>query len=341
MPSDLARWTADQLDALGYAPDFRADALLAEASHRHFYRIKASTFRSGAALASPATTTTFVVMSSPPEKENNAEFLRLARVFAAHQVGVPDIIAQASDSGYFLLSDLGQQHFSDVYQTDDRDRALAAGIDTLVNIQAIADPALPHYEAQRFRDELQIFREWFVERWLAADFPHHDLDAVFERLIANTQEQTQCCVHRDFHCRNLLFKPDTRDHQVGVVDFQDALVGPVSYDLASLLRDCYHRFSESQISRWRDYYLKHSPLTLNAGEFATHLDLTAVQRQLKAVGIFARLQLRDAKSSHLSHIAPVLSHLEALAGRYPDLAPLRSHLVRWRGDVEIRLEGAS
>ncbi|MDH3641746.1 MAG: phosphotransferase [Gammaproteobacteria bacterium] len=326
MTPELARWTADQLGALGYRTDFRPTPLLVEASHRLFYRVQVR--------SAETPRTTFVVMSSPPDKELNDQFVALAAVFANHGVGVPEVLAQASDAGYFLLSDLGARHFADVYGSHEQDAALAAGINTLIHIQAVVDPQIPPYEAQRFRDELHIFREWFVEGWLAADFPSGDLDGVFEALVANTQDQQQCCVHRDFHCRNLLFA----EHQaVGVVDFQDALMGPASYDLASLLRDCYHRFPEPEIARWRDHYLQRTPFQLDPEAFAMQLDLTAVQRQLKAVGIFARLQLRDGKSSHLQHIPPVLAQLQDLAEHYPTLAPLRPHLTRWRGAVADRL----
>ena len=325
MAPELARWTSDQLSGLGLRADFRPEPLLVEASNRHFYRIH---------TRGSHAPNTFVVMTSPPDKENNDQFVRLAAVFRAHAVGVPEILAQAETSGYFLLTDLGERHFADVYATDDQDGALAAAVDTLIRIQAVDDPAVPPYEAQRFRDELQIFHEWFVEGWLGEQFPHSDLDPVFEHLVENTQEQQQCCVHRDFHCRNLLYSPNHSGHEVGVVDFQDALLGPVSYDLASLLRDCYYRFSEAEIARWRNHYLQRTPFDLNPDEFAVHLDLTAAQRQLKAVGIFARLQLRDAKSSHLPHIPAVLSHLQDVATYHTDLNALRPHLTRWLGKAE-------
>lgn len=328
MAPQLYRWTADQLGALGYRSDFKPDALLVEASNRYFFRVHAR--------SAGTTGMTLVVMYSPPDKENNDQFVKLAEVFHAHDIGVPEIIAKAMEPGYFLLSDVGAQHFADTYATEHGDQALAAGIDTLIRIQSIGDPAVPRYEAARFRDELHIFREWFVEGWLGEASPPDGLEDVFEGLVANAQDQLQCVVHRDFHCRNLLFNLDRPDQQVGVVDFQDALVGPVSYDLASLLRDCYYRFSEPQIARWRDYYLQHTPLALDPDEFAVHLDLSAAQRQLKAVGIFARLQLRDGKPSHLPHIPPVLSHLQDLAARYTELSPLRPHLDRWRRLTEER-----
>lgn len=323
----LATWTADQLARQGCTRSFRCEALLVEASHRHFYRIHAE--RGGVE-------TSFVLMRSPPTKENNSQFVALARVFADHGVNVPTVLGEEPANGFYLVSDLGERHLADAYGTGLQDQALRAAIDTLIRIQTIDDARVPPYEPDRFRDELAIFRIWFIERWLAQSFPHSDLDSVFELLVDNTQRQPQCCVHRDYHSRNLLLDEDGR---IGVVDFQDALVGPVSYDLASLLRDCYHRFSEREIDRWRDYYLDRAPAKPDPAAFAAQLDLTAAQRQLKAVGIFARLQLRDDKPSHLTHIAPVLQHLHDLASRYDALAPLAGHLALWQSDSRSRLTG--
>jgi aminoglycoside/choline kinase family phosphotransferase len=327
IPTELAQWVAAELARLDLDPAFTSQTLLVEASYRCFYRIR-SRHRGGDAVS-------LVAMDSPPERENNQQFIALARVFATHGVGVPRILAADLTDGFLLMTDLGDRHFADVYGTGERDRALAAGIDTLIRIQTVDDPAVPPYTAQRFRDELGIFREWFVERWLGEPFPARDLAGIPEMLVACTEQQVQVCVHRDFHSRNLLF---AADGSVGVVDFQDALVGPVSYDLASLLRDCYYRFPEDEIARWRNYFLERTPHALDPDQFARDLDLTAAQRQLKAVGIFARLDLRDGKPSHLTHIPPVLDHLAALAGRHETLAPLGPYLAHWQEATRQRLE---
>ncbi len=327
IPTELAQWVAGELARLDLDPTFTSQALLVEASYRCFYRIR-SRHRGGEALS-------LVAMESPPERENNQQFVTLAKVFAAHGVGVPRILAADLTDGFLLMTDLGERHFADAYQSGERDRALAAGIDTLIRLQTVDDPAVPLYTARRFRDELGIFREWFVERWLGEPFPAEDLADIPERLVACVEQQLQVCVHRDFHSRNLLL---AADGSVGVVDFQDALIGPVSYDLASLLRDCYYRFPEDEIARWRDYYLERSPHALDPEQFARDLDLTAAQRQLKAVGIFARLDLRDGKTSHLRHIPPVLDHLAALSARHDTLTPLGPHLAVWQKAAERRLQ---
>ena len=185
------------------------------------------------------------------------------------------------------------------------------------------DAAIPPYTMERFNDELGIFREWFVAGLLGQQLPG-EFESLFRSLVERMSSQVQCCVHRDYHCRNLLFDPN--DGRLGVVDFQDALMGPVSYDLASLLHDCYHSFSTDDVARWQNWYLAHSPLALDPETFATDVTLIAIQRQLKAIGIFARLKLRDGKTTHLEHILPVLSSLDRLSSSTPELSPLADWL---------------
>jgi len=302
---------------LARAAPLRWSALPVEASHRRFYR---GTFAAGM----PASV---ILMTSPPELENNGQFLRLAEVFAARGIGVPAVHARDEAAGWFVLEDLGVRHFADAYETADRARALAGALETLVVLQAVDDPAVPPYTAGRFRDELTIFTDWFAGGLLGLPRIPGWLDDVFGLLVENTQTQPQCCVHRDFHSRNLLLCDDGR---VGVVDFQDALVGPAGYDLASLLRDCYYVFSETEVQRWTAAYLARAALPLNPDRFPRQLDLTAVQRQLKAIGIFARLWQRDGKRTHLPWILPVLGRLAALCGRYPELVPLAG----WLNELE-------
>jgi len=319
---------------MGWPKGVHWEALRVEASHRRFYRVipdPAATAGAG----SRGAPSSLVVMDSPPDLENNTQFLSLARVFARYGVGVPRVYAHEPVAGWFLLADLGSNHLADVYLTEGPDTVLPAVLNTLHRIQKVRDPAVPEYTAQRFRDELDIFARWFVEAFLARPFPARRLGAIFDLLVENTREQLQCCVHRDFHCRNLLVTPGGA---IGVVDFQDALRGPATYDLASLLRDCYYRFDETDVARWRNAYLAGTDLPLDAERFPQQLDLMAVQRQLKAVGIFARLHLRDGRPTHLPSIEPVLDQLSDLCDRYPALFPLGEFLTEIRPATEHRLE---
>jgi len=183
--------------------------------------------------------------------------------------------------------------------------------------------AVVNSRARKYADRTP---EQIVGRWLALEVYTGVYQRASELLVAEIDAQPKCCVHRDYHCRNLLYN----DGKLGVVDFQDALHGPVMYDIASLLQDCYHTFTPEQTSRWLQYFVSISPpLQDLAPDLITRwFDWTAIQRQLKAVGIFARLHLRDAKTTHLRHILPVLARLQTTTARYPEFAGLNVQLKR-------------
>ena len=313
MQQELVNWVEAQVATKNSHNSLSLTPLQAEASFRHFYRICQTT--NGDASG-------YVLMVSPPEKENNAQFVKLAGVFKQAGIPVAEILSSEQAQGWYLLSDIGDRDLQAAYATADRDLAIQAAIDTLIDIQQITDPAVPVYSRERFAMELALFNEWFVDGLLHDSSPPPTQE-VFDVLIENTQQQPQCCVHRDYHCRNLLF---SESHQFGVVDFQDALIGPASYDLASLLHDCYHQFEDRQIDHWCEYYLQVSKQSIDAPQFRQTLDYCALQRQLKAIGIFARLKLRDAKDSHLRYIPSVMQQLLRTSSRYSAMTPLTGWL---------------
>ena len=280
-----------------------------EASTRRFYRVWV---RSG----------TFIAMDAPPATENNARFRALSQVFRAHGVAVPEVLA-FDERGFLAVTDFGDRLFARVYEEGGEDSALELALQALARIQEVSSEAIPPYTAVRFRDELGIFSEWLVERYLHLPRPAF-LDAAWRELVEATQAQPTVTVHRDYHSRNLLLRPDG---QLGIVDFQDALEGPVTYDLVSLLRDCYHEFAEPEVERWRRRFLELRDCGMDEDAFVRAFDLTGMQRHLKAAGIFARLHLRDGRSSHLPDIAPTLSRVVAVGGRYPELR----RLAAWIG----------
>ena len=309
----LEAWVDDVLDVRGVHVVGPWQAVVGDASFRTFHRVHTD---AGSLIA----------MDAPPATENNAQFVRLSKLFRAHGVGVPEVLASDLAQGFLLVSDLGEQMYSAVYQTDDHDAAIEAALDTLVKIAPIGsgNGIVPAYTTQRFHDEFELFRVWLVDGLLAYSLTDSEggmIDDVRRKLIESIDSQPRVCVHRDFHSRNLLWGPDRTTR---VVDFQDALHGPALYDLASLLRDCYVRFDEAEISRWRDQFRVRATdarlaVDPDPDRFARMLDLTAMQRQLKALGIFARLDLRDARPSHLVDIEPVIDHLVDVGHMYPDL----------------------
>ncbi len=307
----LESWVDDVLARAGERLERAWQPVIGDASFRHFFRVHTRT-------------RTLIAMDAPPTSENNAQFVRLSKVFRDAGVCVPEVIASDIEQGFLLVSDLGEVMYSTVYETDEHDAAIDAALDTMIAIARVGDAngAVPPYTPQRFHDELELFKTWFLSGMLGQRLTKAEggmLDAVWRALIDCVSAQNKVCVHRDFHSRNLLWGAD---QVTRVVDFQDALHGPALYDIASLLRDCYVRFDESEIARWRERFRIRGtaaglPLEADPTQFARQLDMTAMQRQLKAIGIFARLELRDNRPSHLVDIGPVLDHLIDVARTYP------------------------
>lgn len=287
------------------------EPLRVEASHRCFYRIKTDN-------------RTVVLMDSPPALERNDQFAKLGTLF--HQCGLPvgEIQARNEAEGLFLLEDLGDVHFEELYGSELEDEALTAAIDLLPHLGAVTDPAIEPYTAERLYMELDIFSEWFMGKLLGLEVYTGVFQDICDQLVGSIDEQPKCCVHRDYHCRNLLYNRG----QLGVVDYQDALRGPILYDIASLLQDCYYTFSAAKVDRWLDYFVSLSPeLTgVSRHQIRKWFDWTAMQRQLKAVGIFARLHQRDGKATHLQYIIPVLERVQSCARSYPEFRALDEQL---------------
>lgn len=319
----LADWLTHTLATQGWSRDAinraNVSALQTEASFRQFYRV-----------AGP--TSSVVLMDSPPAKERNAEFVSIATALAQAQVRVPEVLAHNESKGWLLLSDLGETHFIDQYQAGNPTRCLDAALSTLEQIAPVRHPAIEPYTLARLNDELEIFTDWLVTAACEITVPEAVFAPARDLLLANASDQGEVCVHRDFHCKNLLLV-DTVDTsgetaiETGVLDFQDALIGPNGYDLASLLHDCYWTFDDHTID---------SVIDRVAGVTRRSVDLLAIQRQLKAIGIFARLALRDSKTSHLRHIGPVIRSLVSLCYRYPELLALGEWLEKSLHDPALQ-----
>jgi aminoglycoside/choline kinase family phosphotransferase len=256
-------------------------------------------------------------MDAPPRTEDNSRFRSLSALFLANGVPVPEIIA-FDKRGFMLVTDFGDNLFERVYAEGREDEALAHAVQMLLRIQSIDSNVIPPYEISRFYDELEIFAEWLIDKFLALRRPQF-MNGTWDVLVDATQAQPMVTVHRDYHGRNLLLCDKDR---IGIVDFQDALIGPITYDLVSLLRDCYHEFPETTVAHWSKRFLSLSRCGLSDLEFERAFDLTGMQRHLKAAGIFARLQLRYGRSSHLKEIVPTLRRVVAVARAYEELCPI-------------------
>jgi N-acetylmuramate 1-kinase len=269
----------------------------------------------------------FIAMDAPPEKENCGRFIHIAGVFAAAGAHVPAIHAQDAGNGFLLLEDLGNTTFFDFFGKNDPQGPYAAATDALIRIQRASRPGvLPEYDRALLERELRLFPDWYLARELRMELKPQDaqtLQAAFEALLANNLAQPRVFVHRDYHSRNLM----VCEPLPGILDFQDAVYGPITYDLVSLFRDAYVRWEEAQVLDWVVRYWDKArkaglPVRADFAEFYRDFEWMGAQRQLKVAGIFARLCHRDGKARYLADIPRVLGYLLATCRRYRELAPL-------------------
>ena len=285
----LRKWVVSQLGV----SKITVSPLVAEASTRRFWRIGASN-------------SSWVAMHSPPATENNEQFIRLSRVFSENGVPVPRVIASELDRGFLLVDDLGDCDLHSLYGRIGERQSLSLTLDPLLAIQRINHPSIPLYTSQRLSDEIDIFNEWICTDTCAiSDEP---LASAGKVLVDEIDDFPKVTVHRDFHSRNLLVKGDSL--ALGIVDFQDALRGPITYDIASLLFDCYYQHKETDIQQYIDSYLEGTDQNreyfAETLEFSNAVRATAIQRLLKAAGIFVRLWRTRGRNSHLGDVEPTL-----------------------------------
>lgn len=271
-----------------------------------------------------------VVMDAPPDKENIQPFIRNAQLLQTAQIHVPAIYQINLRQGFLLLEDLGSQALLDVLQTESADGLYQTALDSLFKLQqnlSIHGCPLPTYDEALLTRELGIFYEWFLEKRLGLVLPvaiRQSLDTV---LIDSALEQPQVCVHRDYHSRNLMLLPEG---DLGVIDFQDAVIGPITYDIVSLLRDCYISWPEQRVLGWLELYyqrlLNAEMLDCEFTLFKRWFDLMGMQRHLKAVGIFSRLHLRDDKPGYLADIPRTMDYILKVCQLYPELGEFQAYL---------------
>lgn len=290
-----------------------------DASFRRYFRVKTSTEQ-------------FIVMDAPPAKENIEAFVRVAKLLTQSQINVPAIFRQNLADGFLLLEDFGSQCFLDRLNDSTASDLYQSAFDSLFKLQSqtpTQDSGLPSYDEALLHRELAIFDEWFLEQLLDISIPSAVWQTIRSLLTASALEQPRCCVHRDYHSRNLMVLDNDSP---GVIDFQDAVIGPITYDLVSLLRDCYIAWPEQQVEQWALNYFERlqqaALVNCSQAQFKRWFDLMGLQRHLKAIGIFSRLHLRDGKSNYLDDIPRTLNYVTAVCAAYPELAEFNDFLHR-------------
>jgi len=272
----------------------------------------------------------YIAMDAPPGKEDLRPYIEVARRFRQVGLNVPRILAQDLERGFLLITDLGERLYLQCLNEKNVERLYGDALGALVVLQAgvYTDSAfLPAYDEALLNQEMELFREWYLGRHMGLRLTtaqHSVLDEVYGLLTRSALEQPRVWVHRDYHSRNLMV---TDVNNPGILDFQDAVCGPVTYDLVSLLRDCYIAWPSVRVVDWVMGYhalAQQSGIPICEDEhlFLRWFDLMGVQRHLKATGIFSRLCHRDGKAGYLNDIPRTLGYVLEVCARYPELEPL-------------------
>ena len=311
-------WLAEDL---GWPRDCRLEPASADASFRRYFRAWRPSSQGHEAQ-------TRVVMDAPPDKEDIEPYLRVSNLLQRCDVHVPEIEAVDRPRGLILLEDLGSTHMLAKLRSGGEAAALyRQALDTLAHLQlrgAAVSRELPPYDAAVLWREMQLMPEWFCTRHLQWPVANHDqglLDETFQFLIDEILTQPIVLVHRDYHSRNLMVTP-TRSP--GVIDFQDALAGPIGYDLVSLLKDCYIAWPRDRVAAWVCEFREQlrsagAEVGADRAEFMRWFDLVGLQRHMKILGIFARLWYRDGKQAYLADLPLTLAYVRDTAARYREL----------------------
>jgi len=311
----LSAWAAATLGT----PAFAIAPASTDASFRRYFRITPRAPWRGHA--------TLIAMDAPPPMEDCRPYVHGARLLAAAGVHAPEVLAADPERGFLLLSDLGTRTYLAGLDADSAPRLYSDAIDALIRWQTATHAgALPSYDEALLARELALFPDWYVGRHLDRKLSPDQaqtLAQAFRQVLDNNLAQPQVFVHRDYHSRNLMVS----DPNPGVLDFQDAVTGPITYDLVSLLRDAYIAWDEEQQIDWAVRYWERArkaglPVGSDFGAFWRDFEWMGVQRQLKVLGIFARLHHRDGKPAYLDDMPRVMAYLRSACERYRALGPL-------------------
>jgi aminoglycoside/choline kinase family phosphotransferase len=311
----LERWLSTQLRGAR----FSLTPASVDASFRRYFR---------ASLDDGAS---FVAMDAPPDKEDCRAFVHVARLLHEAGVHAPQVRAQDLAQGFLLLSDLGTRTYLQELAPGNAPQLFADATDALIRWQLASRPGeLPPYDEALLRREMQLFPDWYVARHLGVALSKDQaerLEQVFALLVKSALAQPKVYVHRDYMPRNLMLS----NPNPGVLDFQDAVIGPISYDMVSLVRDAFLSWEEEAVLDWTARYWEKAkgaglPVEADFGEFWRAFEWMGLQRHLKVLGIFARINYRDGKPQYLADTPRFLRYARAVAKRYSALAPLNRFL---------------
>ncbi len=313
------------------AQTFTLTTASADASFRRYFRVHlAHAFKGHQTL---------IAMDAPPPQEDCTPFVNIANLFLAAGLNVPQVLAQDLTNGFLLLTDLGDDTYLNALNPKTAQKMYGDATDALIKLQLASKPnILPNYDAALLTREMQLFPDWYVAKHLKFELNAEQqtaLNHTFELLNKNILAQGQVYVHRDYHSRNLMV---TEENNPGVLDFQDAVYGAITYDLVSLLKDAYIQWDEEKIidlavRYWEKARKSKLPVPNDFSEFYRDFEWMGAQRHIKILGIFARLSHRDGKNGYLDDMPLVLHYLRKVCERYVELRPMLRLLDALEGRV--------
>lgn len=309
---ELSEWACQQLNIA--ANSMTISTVSGDASFRKYYRLNYAE-------------SSYILVDAPPASQKNKEFVDIAQRLFAAGIKVPEVLAVDYDQGYLLLSDLGDQLLMPLLNAESASALYGQAMQLLLGMNQIKSDDLDPYDEQFLLFEMSLFSQWFVADLLCYEVSSQEqalIDQCFKRLVQVALSQPQGFVHRDFHSRNIMQVGDA----LALIDFQDAVQGPITYDLVSLLRDCYIAWPQAQIDHWvQDYYVQLSDSGLydhSAEEFKRDFDFMGLQRHIKVLGIFARLSLRDGKDAYLQDLPLVIAYVRHVFAAYQEFEDVLS-----------------
>ena len=315
----LKRWAIETLDS----SQIEINPINSDASFRNYYRV------------SDHSGNTYVIMDSPPDKENNEQFIFISELLTKMEIPSTVVYAKDLSMGFFILSDLGPATLLDRNMETriktKREKLYTEAINILLLIQKNGNnfvDQLPVYDLELLETEMNLFLDWYCIKELgisAAQLNEFNLGKCFKYLSESALKQVQVFAHRDYHSRNIMI---SKRGELGIIDFQDAVLGPITYDLVSLLRDCYIELSENEIRHWLEVVyqrlINENLLHISYEKFEVDFDLMGCQRHLKAIGIFSRLKHRDGKPNYMKDVPRTLGYLKKISKKYDVLEPLHN-----------------
>jgi N-acetylmuramate 1-kinase len=306
---ELDKWLQSQFAVKN---SYQLTPLQGDASFRRYFRVKLER-------------TSYIAMDAPPEREDCQPFVAIAKALLDKQLQVPEIIASNIEQGFLLLSDFGDKLYLKELNAANAEKLYQYALESLAILQSVRhvpNRNIPLFSADFMRQELQLSQEWFLEKHLGLDLNSETVNRLadfYDFLAITAASQPQVFMHRDYHSANLMLLPQDK---VGILDFQDAFIGPVTYDLVSLLRDCYIAWPDEKIKGWALQYLAKLPELkhVSAQQFLRWFDLMGMQRHLKALLTFARKFHRDNDANYLKHMPLTLNYLQTVSRHYSEAA---------------------